>query len=45
MYDSVSRVCVDSGGVASGQGSHRKSALLSALDARKREVITDVPTG
>ena len=41
---SISRVRVGRGSMASGQGQQLKSALLPALNAQKREVITDGPT-
>ena len=44
IHGSISRVRVGRGSMASGQGQQLKSALLSAQNAQKREVITDGPT-
>ena len=41
IHGSISRVRVGRGSIASGQGQQLKSALLSAQNAQKREVITD----
>ena len=41
IHGSISRVRVGRGSMVAGQGQQLKSALLLALNAQKREVITD----